>query len=61
MDFTDSAITYALLVFPTLFAFTILFQGMSKLAREEPDGPVAIGVGIFLLVLIAAAYFLFIR
>lgn len=61
MDFTDSAITYALLIFPTLFAITVIFQGISKMAKEESDGPVAIGVGVFLLLLIAAAYFLFIR
>lgn len=61
MDFTDSAITYALLIIPTFFAFTVIFQGVIKMVKEERDGPVAIGVGIFLLVLIIAAYFLFIR
>lgn len=61
MDFNDSAITYALLVIPTLIAFVVIVQGVSKLARSEKDGPVAVGVGIFLLVLIAVSYFLFIR
>lgn len=61
MDFNSSAITYALLIIPTFFALTVVFQGVSKLAKEEKDGPMALGVGVFLLVLIVAAYFLFIR
>ncbi len=61
MDFSTSAITYALLIIPTFFALTVCAQGITKLVKGETDGPVAIGFGIFLLVLIAAAYFLFIR
>lgn len=61
MNFNDSAITYALLVIPALFAFAVLAQGIGKITREEKDGPVAIVVGIFLLILIGASYFLFIR
>ena len=61
MNFTDSAITYALLIIPTLFALTVIVQGVSKSAKQEPDGAVAIGFGIFLLLLIVAAYILYIR
>lgn len=61
MDATDTAITYALLVIPTFFALTVIFQGLSKIAKKEEDGTIALGVGIFLLLLIAVAYFLFIR
>ncbi len=61
MDFSSSAITYALLIIPTFFALTVIVQGATKVMKDERDGPVALGVGIFLLVLIAVAYFLFIR
>ena len=61
MDFTSPAISYAMLIIPAFFAFTVIGQGISKLVKSEPDGPVAFGFGIFLLVLIVAAYFLFIR
>lgn len=61
MDVNSSAITYALLVIPTLFALVVIVQGIGKLSRSEKDGPVAVGVGAFLLILIAVSYFLFIR
>jgi hypothetical protein len=61
MDLSSPAITYALLIIPTFFALTVILQGISKVVKEEADGPVAVGVGVFLLILIAAAYFLFIR
>jgi len=61
MDVSSPAITYALLVIPTLFALAVLGQGISKVIKEEKDGPVAIGVGVFLLILIVVAYFMFIQ
>lgn len=61
MDFTNSAITYALLIIPTFFALTVVGQGITKIAKQETDGPIAIGFGVFLLLLIGVAYFLFIR
>lgn len=61
MDFSSSAITYALMIIPTFFALTVMVQGIIKVTKEESDGPVAVGVGVFLLILIAVSYFLFIR
>lgn len=61
MDFNESAITYVLLIIPTMFALTVIGQGIGKTIREEKDGTVAIGVGVFLLILIAVSYVLFIR
>lgn len=61
MDFSSSAVTYAMLLIPSLFAFTVIVQGIVKLTREEADGGVAIGIGFFLLMLIAGAYWFFIR
>ncbi len=50
-----------MMIIPTFFALTVVGQGISKMLKEEKDGPVAIGLGIFLLVLIAGAYWFFIR
>ena len=61
MDLSRPEITYVLLVIPTLFALTIIGQGIGKMRREESDGPVALGFGVFILILIGAAYFLYIR
>ena len=61
MDFTKQGLTYILLIIPTAFAVTIIVQGIQKISRNNPDGKVAVGFGIFFLVLIAAAYILFIR
>lgn len=61
MNFDNPAISYALLIIPTFFALTVIMQGVSKISKQERDGQVALGFGVFLLVLIAVAYFLFIR
>ncbi len=61
MDLNRPEISYVLLVIPTLFALAVMGQGISKINKSEPEGPVALGLGIFLLILIVAAYFLFIR
>ncbi len=61
MDLQNPAISYSLLIIPTFFALTVVIQGLSKIAKEEKDGPVALGLGIFLLILIAVVYFMFIR
>lgn len=61
MDLSSPAITYSLLIIPTFFALTVMGQGISKIIKEEKDGPVAVGLGICLLVLIAGTYWFFIR
>ena len=61
MDFSGSGLTYAFMVIPSLFALVVVIQGIEKMTKQEPDGPVAIGFGILFLVLIAAAYFLYIK
>lgn len=61
MDASTQAIIYTLLVIPTFFALTVMIQGIVKLIKGEKDGAMATGFGVFLLVLITAAYFLFIR
>lgn len=59
--FSGPGMTYVLLVIPTLFAVAVLGQGIYKMKNQEEDGKVAVGFGVFFLVLIIAAYFLFIR
>lgn len=61
MDFTKQGMTYILLIIPTALAITVIVQGATKMSKNEKDAPFAFGFGIFLLILIVAAYFLFIR
>ncbi len=61
MDVSSQVIIYSLLGIPTLFALTVVMQGVFKLAKGDKDGGVATGFGVFLLLLIVASYFLFIR
>jgi hypothetical protein len=61
MDLSSPAITYVFLIIPALFAGVVLLQGIQKYREGKSEGYVAIGFGIVFLILIAAAYFLFIR
>lgn len=58
---SDSGIIYAFLIIPSLFALVVLIQGIEKLVHDNKEGFVAIGFGLFFLVLIALAYIFFIR
>lgn len=57
----SSGIVYAFLIIPSLFALVVILQGIEKLTKNNTEGYVALGFGIFFVILIAAAYFLFIR
>ncbi len=61
MDFSGSGVTYAFLIIPSLFALVVVVQGFEKVSKSEPDGWVGVGFGIFFMMLIAAAYFMFIQ
>lgn len=61
MDLSGSGVTYAFLIVPSLISLVVIIQGIEKLAKKEEGGGIAIGFGIFFMVLIAAAYFLYIR
>jgi len=61
MNLSGSGVTYAFLIVPSLIALVVVIQGIEKLVKQEPDGGVAIGFGLFFMVLIAAAYFLYIK
>lgn len=61
MNFNRLGLTYLLLVLPVLFAVTVFSQGARKLRDNNPDGWIAVGFGIIITILIAAAYILFIR
>jgi hypothetical protein len=61
MDLSRPEFSYVFLIIPLLFALAILAQGFSKMANRQSDGPVAAGFGVLLLVLIASAWFFFIR
>lgn len=61
MNFNSPAISYIFLIIPAFFALTVVGQGMIKVINKQEDGPIALGFGVFLLVLIGLAYFMFIR
>jgi len=61
VDPSSPIITYILLVIPTLFAAVVSLQGVYKISKEEKDGFVVLGFGVFFVVLIVAAYFFLIK
>lgn len=58
---SDSGIIYAFMVIPSLFALVVVIQGIEKIVHHNKEGYVALGFGIFFMILITATYFLFIR
>ncbi|MCX6794002.1 MAG: hypothetical protein NTY06_02755 [Candidatus Gottesmanbacteria bacterium] len=61
MDFSGPGVIYALMIIPSLCVFVVILQGIEKMVKHEPDGKIAIGFGIVFLILIALAYFLYIK
>jgi len=61
MSLSGAGVTYAFMIVPSLFALIVVIQGIDKISHNRPDGYVALGFGIVFFILIAAAYFLFIR
>lgn len=61
MDLSGPGIVYALMIIPLLFVAVVLFQGIEKVSKHEPDGGVAIGFGLVFLILIVLAYFFYIK
>jgi chromate transport protein ChrA len=61
MNLSSPGVTYAFLIVPSAFALVVVFQGIDKISHGKSDGSVVLGFGIVFCLLIAAAYFLFIR
>lgn len=61
MDLSGPGVVYALMIIPSLFVVVVILQGIEKVSKHEPDGGVAIGFGIVFLILIALAYFFYIK
>lgn len=61
MSLDNPAVTYVLLVIPSFFACTVIAQGVQKKVRGQKDGVATSVFGVFLLALIAGAYWLYIR
>jgi hypothetical protein len=61
MNLSSPGVTYAFMLIPSMFALVVVIQGIDKITHNKPDGYVALGFGIVFCILIAAAYFLFIR
>lgn len=61
MNLSGPGLSYIFLVIPTLFSLAVLGQGVYKLSKNEPDAKVALGFGVICLLLVGAAYWLFVR
>jgi hypothetical protein len=61
MDLSGPGVTYALMIIPSVFVVVVILQGIEKTIKHDPEGGVAIGFGILFLILIVAAYFLYIK
>ena len=61
MDLSGPGVVYALMIIPSLFVVVVILQGIEKVSKHEPDGAVALGFGIVFLILIALAYFFYIK
>ncbi len=51
---------FVLLVLPSLFAITLIAEGLSKVLRKE-SGWVSIGLGVVFLSAVVTAYFVILR
>lgn len=58
MDYTDAAISYALLIIPIGFASVMIAQGVAQIKRKEPSGKIIFGMGVLFLLIVPAAYML---
>jgi hypothetical protein len=61
MNFSGAGISYAFMIIPSFFALVVILQGIEKLTHHDQEGYVAMGFGIFFMILIIAAFFLFIK
>lgn len=61
MDFSKQALTYAFLLLPTLFALVVFLHGINKLTKNEDGSISEVIFGVFLMLLVVATYFMFIR
>lgn len=61
MDYTDAALTYALLLIPLGFSGVVIAQGVSKLKKKEPGGKAIMIMGILFLLIVPAAYYFLTR
>lgn len=61
MDYTNAALSYGLLLIPTLFACVVIGQGVYKISKKDDSGKTILGMGIFFLILIPFIYFFLIK
>lgn len=60
MDPSDPALLYLVLILPSLFALTLLAEGLHKILRKE-SGWISLLFGLLFLLVIIYAYFSFLR
>lgn len=60
MNPADPAFVYMALVLPSLFALTLIIEGLHKLLRNEP-GWISLFFGLTFLGLVIGAYFFYLK
>ncbi len=61
MNLSGPGLTYIFLIIPILFALVVFGQGLYKMSRKESDGQLIAIFGTVFLILIAGAWWFFIR
>ena len=61
MNYTNAALSYGLLLIPTIFAVVVMSQGVYKITKKDESGKTILGMGIFFLILIPFVYFFLIK
>lgn len=56
----DPAFLYLALILPSLFALTLIIEGLSKILKNEP-GWVSLIFGLAFLVIVIGTYFFFLK
>jgi len=59
MNYNDSSFIITLFIIPSLFGFTLIGEGVSKIMNYDGHGWIGVSVGAIFILTIIIAYFLF--
>lgn len=59
MSLTDPEVLFLSLIFPTLFALTLIGDGFKKVMHCQSGGTFCMTVGVIFIALVVVAYFYF--
>ena len=58
MNYTDTSVIMILFILPSLFGFTLIGEGVSKIMNYDNRGWVGVLIGAVFVVVIITAYFM---